>query len=74
MPELARQWVRTTSLLERTNRQLRRKFRQVGSFGSQKGAEVTIYLQVQRLHARWSKQQWWEVSCSLYLDFRNLNP
>lgn len=74
VPELARQWVRTTSLLERTNRQLRRKFRQVGSFGSQKGAEVTIYLQVQRLHARWSKQQWWEVSCSLYLDFRNLNP
>ena len=60
--------------LERTNRQLRRKFLQVGSFGSQKGAEVAIYLQVQRLHARWSKLQWWEVSCSLYLDFRNLNP
>ena len=74
LPELARQWVRTTSLLERTNRQLRRKFRQVGSFGSQKGAEVALYLQVKRLHARWSKQSWWEVSCSLYLDFRNLNP
>jgi putative transposase len=74
LPEVAREWVRTTSLLERTNRQLRRKFRQVGSFGSQKGAEVAIYLQVKRLHARWSNLQWWEVSCSLYLDFRNLHP
>lgn len=63
-----------TSLLERTNRQLRRKFCQAGSFGSQKGAAVAMYLQVQRLHAHWSKQHWWEVSCSLYLDFRNLNP
>lgn len=43
LPDLARQWVRTTSLLERTNRELRRKFRQVGSFGSQKGAQVAIY-------------------------------
>ena len=46
----------------------------VGSFGSQLGAEVAIYLQIKRLHARWSKKQWWEVSCSLSLDFRNLNP
>lgn len=73
LPDLARQWVRTTSLLERTNRQLRRKFRQVGSFGSQKGAEVAIYLQVKRLNAHWAKKTWWEVSCSLSLDFRNLN-
>jgi putative transposase len=74
LPGVAREWIRTTSLLERTNRQLRRKFRQAGSFGSQKGAEVAIYLQIQRLHAHWSKQPWWEVCCSLYLDFRNLDP
>ena len=74
LPQLAREWVRTTSLLERTNRQLRRKFRQVGSFGSQKGAEVAIYVQVKRLNARWSKQPWWDTSLALYFDFRNLNP
>ena len=74
LPEVAREWMRTTSLLERTNRQLRRKFRQVGSFGSQVGAEVAIFLQVQRLHAHWSQQPWWETSRSLYLQFRNLNP
>jgi putative transposase len=71
---LARELIRTTSLLERTNRELRRKFRQVGCFSSLKGAEVAIYLQVQRLHARWSKQTWWESSHSLYFDFCNLNP
>jgi transposase-like protein len=43
--------VRTTSLLERTNRELRRKFRQVGCFGSPKGAEVAVYIQVTRLNA-----------------------
>jgi len=74
LPQIAREWVRTTSLLERTNRQLRRKFRQVGSFGSQKGAEVAIYVQVKRLNARWSKQAWWDTSLALYFDFRNLNP
>lgn len=74
LPEVAREWMRTTSLLERTNRQLRRKFRQAGSFGSQKGAEVAIYLQVKRLNAHWAKKTWWEVSCSLSLDFRNLHP
>jgi len=74
LPEVAHEWVRTTSLLERTNRQLRRKFRQAGSFGSRKGAEVAIYLQIQRLHAHWSKQPWWEVCRSLALDFRNLHP
>jgi transposase-like protein len=76
LPDVARTWTRTTSLLERTNRQLRRKFRQVGSFASEKGAEVALYLQVQRLNARWSKDQktWWEVSHSLYFDFLALNP
>ena len=45
---VARQWVRSTSLLERVNRQLRRKFRQALSFGSLRGAEVALYFQVQR--------------------------
>jgi transposase-like protein len=51
---LTLEWIRTTSLLERTNRELRRKFCQVVTFGSHKGAEVAVYLQVQRLYARWS--------------------
>jgi putative transposase len=71
---VARELVRTTSLLERTNRELRRKFRQVCCFGSSKGAEVAIFLQVKRLNAHWSKQTWWETSRTLYLDFLNLNP
>jgi len=71
---VARELIRTTSLLERTNRELRRKFRQVGCFSSLKGAEVAIYLQVQRLHARWSKQTWWDTSHSLYFDFCYLDP
>lgn len=32
--EITREWIRTTSLLERTNRELRRKFRQAVTFGS----------------------------------------
>jgi transposase-like protein len=66
--------IRTTSLLERTNREVRRKFRQACSFGSLKGAEVAIYLQVKRLNARWAKKTWWETSLSLYFDFLSLNP
>ena len=71
---VARELLRTTSLLERTNRELRRKFGQVCCFGSPRGAEVAIYLQVKRLNARWSKQTWWETSHSLYFDFLNLDP
>ena len=71
---VARELLRTTSLLERTNRELRRKFRQAGCFSSLKGAEVAIFLQVQRLQARWSKQTWWESSHSLYFYFCNLHP
>src|SRR6266487_1673584 len=52
---IARELVRTTSLLERTNRELRRKFRQACCFSSRRGAEVAIYLQVPRLHARLTK-------------------
>src|SRR5581483_61192 len=59
---LAPAWIRTTSLLERTNRELRRKFRQAVTFGSLTGAEVAVSLQVRRLHARWSKQSWWDAS------------
>ncbi len=52
LESVTREWIRSTSLLERTNRELRRKFRQAVTFGSQIGAEVAVYLQVQRLHAR----------------------
>jgi transposase-like protein len=62
------QWVRSTSLLERVNRQLRRKFRQALSFGSTVGAEVALYLQVQRLHAQWNHTSWWQTSHALSLD------
>jgi transposase-like protein len=65
---IAREWVRSTSLLERVNRQLRRKFRQALSFGSNAGAEVAIYLQVQRLHAKWNNTSWWQTSHALSLD------
>lgn len=58
LSSVAREWLRATSLLERTNRQLRRKFRQALTFGSRKGAEVAIYLQVQRLHAYWTDESW----------------
>lgn len=74
LPGVARELVRTTSLLERTNRELRRKFRQVCCFGSPTGAEVAIFLQVKRLNACWSKQTWWETSCTLYFEFLTLHP
>jgi len=63
------QWVRSTSLLERVNRQLRRKFRQALSFASNVGAEVALYLQVLRLHAQWNTTSWWETSHHLSFDF-----
>jgi hypothetical protein len=63
------QWVRSTSLLERVNRQLRRKFRQALSFGSNVGAEVALYLQVLRLHAQWNTTSWWQTSHHLSFDF-----
>ena len=74
LPSVAREWLRTTSLLERTNRQLRRKFRQALTFGSRSGAEVAIYLQVQRLHAHWTNESWWETSHALYFELWNLSP
>ncbi len=74
LPSVAREWLRTTSLLERANRQLRRKFHQALTFGSRKGAEVAIYLQVQRLHAHWTDESWWETSHALYFELWNLNP
>jgi putative transposase len=71
---LTREWIRSTSLLERINRQLRRKFSQALTFGSLKGAEVALYLQIQRLHARWADQRWWEISHSLYFDLDHDDP
>jgi putative transposase len=71
---MVREVVRTTSWLERTNRELRRKFRQVGCFSSPKGTEVAVYIQVTRLNAQWSKTSWWEASHALALDLLNSNP
>ncbi|MEO6893085.1 MAG: transposase [Ktedonobacteraceae bacterium] len=71
---LAPEWIRTTSLLERTNRELRRKFRQAVTFGSPTGAEVAVYLQIRRLHARWSRESWWDASQTLFFELWNLNP
>jgi putative transposase len=71
---ITREWIRTTSLLERTNRELRRKFRQAVTFGSQIGANVAIFLQVQRLHACWTKVPWWQVSHDLYFALGALHP
>jgi transposase-like protein len=68
------EWIRTTSFLERTNRELRRKFRQVVTFGSQIGAQVAVFLQVQRLHARWTHVPWWQVSHDLIFELGNINP
>jgi transposase-like protein len=48
---MVREVVRTISRLERTKRELRRKFRQAGCFSSPKGAEVAVYIQVTRLNA-----------------------
>lgn len=71
---LTRQWIRSTSLLERVNRQLRRKVRQALSFASLKGAEAALYLQVQRLHARWADETWWQASHALYFDLDQTDP
>lgn len=67
-------WIRTTSLLERTNREFRRKFRQAVTFGSLKGAEVAMYLQVCRLHARWRGETWWDTSQEVFFALKNLHP
>jgi transposase-like protein len=67
-------WVRSTSLLERVNGHLRRKVRQALTFGSRKGAEVALYLQVQRLHAHWTQQRWWETSHALYFALGHDDP
>jgi putative transposase len=71
---VAQEWIRTTSLLERTNRELRRKFRQAVTFGSVLGANAAVYLQVQRLHACWTKANWWDVSHALYFSLADLYP
>jgi len=68
LPPQVAKLARTTSLLERTNRELRRKFRQVAVFGSKKGANVAVYLQVQRLNAWWSNTSWWDASQALFFS------
>jgi putative transposase len=65
---VTREWIRSTSLLERTNRELRRKFRQAITFESTTGADAAMFLQAQRLHAQWTGKSWWDVSHALYFD------
>jgi len=65
---------RSTSRLERTNRELRRKFNQVGSYGSERGASVGIYLQIERLNGQWVNESWWEVSQELLYAMFDINP
>lgn len=67
-------WLRTTSLLERTNRELRRTFRQAVTFGSLQGVEATMSLHVRRLHARWRGETWWNTSQEVFFDLKNLHP
>ena len=66
--------MRTTSLLERVNHQLRRKVRQALTFGSHKGAEVALSLHIQRLHAQWADESWWETVHALSFDLAKDNP
>lgn len=74
LPTLPRELVRTTSLLERANRELRRKFRQAGCFSSRTGLEVAVYLRVQRFNARFANQSWSRVSQEIFFSFLNLDP
>jgi hypothetical protein len=69
-----RELIRSTSLLERVNRQLRRKISQALSFASHTGAEVALYLQSQRLHAQWAEESWWDISHDLSFDVAEVHP
>jgi putative transposase len=71
---LALAWIRTTSLFERTNRELRRKFRLSVTLGSVKGADVAVFLHVRRLHARWVSKTWWETSQEVFFDLWKAYP
>lgn len=71
---VTREWIRTTSLLERTNREFRRKCRQAVTFGSVSGAHAALYLHVQRLHACWTKATWWDASHALSFSLGALYP
>ena len=71
---VTREWMRTTSLLERTNRELRRKFRQAVTFGCTLGVNAAVFLQAQRLHAQWTDKSWWDVSHDLFFDLEEVHP
>jgi hypothetical protein len=59
----------TTSLLERTNRELRRKFSQASLFGSELGTKVAVFLQMHRLNGFWSGKSWWQISQDIWFRF-----
>lgn len=65
LPDKRRELVRTISLQERMNRELRRKVRQVGVFWSEEGAEASFLLIAQRLNQQWAKQIWIEKAAQL---------
>lgn len=50
------QFARTTSHIERTMRELRRKLSQVGTLITDAGAEATLALLFTHLDARWNDQ------------------
>jgi transposase-like protein len=52
------QFARTTSHIERTMRELRRKLSQVGTLMTAAGAKATLTLLFAHLNARWNDQPW----------------
>ena len=38
------------------------------------GVHAAVYLQVQRLHACWTKANWWDISHALYFSLADLHP
>ena len=70
----AHKLIRSTSLLERVNRQLRRKISQALSFASHTGAEVSLYLQIRRIHAKFDHESWWDISHDLPFDLDEVHP
>ena len=65
LPDRRRELVRTISLQERVNRELRRKVRQAGVFWSAEGAEASFLLIAQRLNQQWARQIWMEKAAQL---------
>jgi transposase-like protein len=74
LPAVAREWIRTTSLEDANQSAIATQVSPGRHLWQSQGAEVAIYLQVQRLHAHWTDESWWETSHALYFALWNLNP